>query len=289
MNSINDNKVGKISLEGEDKNKLLNLLIKYKYKVPGIFLIFDNITTDFNLFYRSECIKGNDSKENIINKLEIQLNKTTLNTKLKDYSINTIINDYYLYFITRNNSLESRTKDLSQLIKIFEEICNMKFNYQKKNEKDLNTKDFLELLIWSNIYNLELNEFLYCIQYFKEIKLFEKTNIYNEVLKTIKIYDKENLENGEKDKNNINQINAKIEDKYVLKKFMSILITIFNEKCLQNPKYIKKARDIMPSMYNLNERKKLCCKELYTFIEICSIYDALEMKKLIMKKNLAKK
>ena len=132
MNSINDNKVGKISLEGEDKNKLLNLLIKYKYKVPGIFLIFDNITTDFNLFYRSECIKGNDSIENIINKLEIQLNKTTLNTKLKDYSINTIINDYYLYFITRNNSLESRTKDLSQLIKIFEEICNMKFNYQKK-------------------------------------------------------------------------------------------------------------------------------------------------------------
>jgi hypothetical protein len=193
MNSINDNKVGKISLEGEDKNKLVNLLIKYKYKVPGIFLIFDNITTDFNLFYRSECIKGNDSIENIINKLEIQLNKTTFNIKLKDYSINSIINDYYLYFITRNNSLESRTKDLSKLIKIFEEICNMKFNYQKKNEKDLNTKDFLELLIWSNIYNLELNEFLYCIQYFKEIKLFEKTNIYNEVLKTIKIYDKEQI------------------------------------------------------------------------------------------------
>ena len=160
----------------------------------------------------------------------------------------------------------------------------MKFQFNKKNEKDINEKDFLLLLIWSNIYYLELNEFLYCIQYYKEKKLFGKVNIYNEILKAIKIYEKNNAENEKVHENPFN-----INDEYVLQKFMSILISIFIEQCLQNPKIIKKAREIIPNMYNINERKQLLCKELYTFIEISSIYDALEKEEINDEKEFLKK
>ena len=121
----------------ENKKNLSSHLIKYKYKVSGIFLIFDNITSDFNYFYRLECIKDSNSIKDISDKLKSQLDKTTFNEKLKDNNINDIINDYFLYFITRNNSLNTRTKDLPNIIKILEKICNIKFNLDKRNGKEI--------------------------------------------------------------------------------------------------------------------------------------------------------
>ena len=122
MNSIIEKK-SELPLEEENKNKLLSLLFKYKYKVPGILLIFNNISTDFNYFYRIEFSENKISIEEIIDKLEKQLSKTTFKEKLKDNSMNMIIKDYYLYFVTRNNHLENRTKDLSNLTKILKKYA----------------------------------------------------------------------------------------------------------------------------------------------------------------------
>ena len=53
----------------------------------------------------------------------------SINEKIKS-----IIQDYYLYFITNNRSLKIKEIDLDNYCKILEIICNLQFGFNNNNK-----------------------------------------------------------------------------------------------------------------------------------------------------------
>ena len=203
-------------------------------------------------------------EEQIINKeylelLEKELDNTTFNDLLKSKEqnniIEAIIKDYYIYFVTINESLEREKKDLDNLCKLLEMICDFQFEFNKN--KDLTKKDLLSLIIWTNDYYFELNEILFCVEYFKLENIFKK-NIFKEILNKKK--NKIDIEEGDK------------KQLIGLKKGIEIILEVFNNKCIEEPESIKKIIEIIPTMYNIEQKYNLNSKEIYFLIEIKYIY-----------------
>ena len=245
----------------ENKNKYENN--KYDYKNKGILLIFNKLVIRYNYCIKKET--NNKLEENILKPenlsvLREEIEKTTFDEIIKEQNpndaISSIIKDYYLYFITRNESLERETNDLGNICKLLEMICEFQFNFKKK--KNLEVDDLLSLIIWTNNYYLELHELLYCIEYFKLENIFKKKNIYNEILK--------------RKPNQIEFENDEQKELIGLKIGLEVILSFFNDKCLEEPKEISKIIEIIPNLYNIEERYNLNCKEIYFLIEIKYIY-----------------
>ena len=124
-------------------------------------------------------------------------------------------------------------------------------------KKNLTKIDLLNLIIWTNEYTLPLKEFLFCLEYFNSKKIFNKKNIFQEVLK--------------KREENIDIKIDDIKNELVgIKKGLEIILSVLNNLCLEFHEYdlIKNVIEIIPTMYNINQKYKLNCKELYFLIEI---------------------
>ena len=249
----------------EDKKEDNKGKNKYNFKNRGILLIFNKLVNRYDYSINTEV--NNKGEENILipknlSILEKEIEKTTFNDIIKGQNPNdamaSIIQDYYLYFITRNESLERETNDLEDLCKLLEMICEFQFNFSKK--KLLEVKDLLFLIIWTNNYYSELNEILYCVEYFNynlENNL-KKKNIFKEIFKR---------------KKNIIKIEDEDSKELIgLKIGLKIITSFFNDKCIEAPKEINKIIEIIPNFYNIEEKYNLKCKEIYFLIEIKYIY-----------------
>lgn len=167
-------------------NKKENQILKNKktieYQNEGIFLIFNKLSTEYNLYInglKKVVFEKKDSFEEKLSLLNKELSESTfdkilLNSNIEDDNdkIKSIIQDYYLFFITRNESLKRELNDLQKLCKIVEMVCNFQFEFNFK--KNLTKNDLLYLIMWTNDFYSELNEFLFCIEYFHLGKYFEK-------------------------------------------------------------------------------------------------------------------
>ena len=206
-----------------------------------------------------------DEKNPIVNLLEKELDNTNFNDLIEAQNniIGTILKDYYLYFVTRNETLERETDDLENLCRLLEIICEFQFEFNKKDK--LTKKDLLSLIIWTIDYNNELNEFLYCVEYFKKEKIFKKKNIFQEIFKRLK---------------NIDIEKDDIRETIGLKKGMEIILSAINDLCIDDPQSLSKVIDIIPNIYHIEQKYKLNSKEIYFLLEIKYIY------KLIKKLNL---
>ena len=225
-----------------------------------------------------EAKKEEDKKEEdksiqnqLINLLEKELNNTTFNNLIESQPqnnlIGAIIKDYYLYFITRNESFEREINDLDNLSKLLEVICEFQYEFSKNN--NLTIKDLLSLIIWTIDYKLELNEFLYCVEYFKKEKIFKKKNIFQEIIN-----------------NRLNKVDIEKDDKREtigLKKGIELILSVINDKCIDEPQSLSKVIEIIPTMYQIEQKYKLNSKEIYFLLEIKYIY--LLIKKLNLKND----
>ena len=245
------------------QNQILKNKKTIKYQNEGIFLIFNKLTTEYNLYING--LKAEKEEENFEEKLsllnselsESTFNKILIHSNIEDDNgkIKSIIQDYYLFFITRNESLKRELNDLQKLCNILEMICNFQFVFNFK--KNLTRKDLLYLIMWTNNFYSELNEFLFCIEYFHLGKYFEKKNIFKEILK--------------KKDDNINIIEDDIIEELIgIKKGIEIILGVFNDLCLEfkDISIAKNIIEIIPTMHHINEKYKLECKELYFLFQI---------------------
>ena len=187
-----------------------------------------------------------------------------------------VIQDYYLYYITKNKSLKREINDIDKLCNLLEMICNFQFEINMK--KDIKKNDLLNIIMWTNDFNSEINEFLFCVEYFHLGKYFIKKNIFKEILK----------------KKDVNIDIIKDGNKYELlgiKKGMEIILSVFNDLCLEfhDSSLTKNILEIIPTMYHINEKYKLNCKELYFLIQIkyaLKLYDSLNKGKGMNDENI---
>ena len=260
----------------DNKQEKLNVLKKkdvIKYQNEGIILIFNKLTSEYNLFINGikeyNDLNKNNKKEKFF-LLSEELSKSTLDDILANSTLEeendrfiSIIQDYYLYYITRNETLKRQLNDLENLCNIFKMLCN--FQFGMKNKKKLSKNDFqnliLNLIMWTNDYYSELNEFLYCIENFHVNKIFNKKNIFRELLK----------KRDAKIDNNYDDIQ---DDLIGIKNGMEYILSVFNDLCLETPdfKVTKNIIEIIPNMSRINEKYNLNCKELYFLIQIKYIF-----------------
>ena len=126
--------------EKENKIKTKNK-ITLEYQNEGIFLIFNKLSTEYVLFI-NEAKKGKNEK---LSFLDEELSNSTFDdilllSKFEDEKskMNSIIQDYYLYFVSKNEKTKKDLNVLENLRNILEMICNFQFaiNTKKKFNKN---------------------------------------------------------------------------------------------------------------------------------------------------------
>ena len=283
----------------EEKNKNKIKIKKYDFKNEGILLIFNKIITEYSFNIKNRKInqkeeekpKENEKKEEEqkegepkpeekkeeenkpeekkeedeentarLELLKKELENTTFNELLNKKEKNiiaSIIKDYYLYFVTRNEVLERETNDLGSLCNLLEMFCEFQFEFSTRENKELTVDDLLSVIKWTNDFYFEVNELLYCVEYFKLEKIFKK-NIFNEILN--RRLNKIDIDNDDK-KNIIG-----------LKKAMEIIIGVLNDRCIEDPESIAKIIEIIPTIYQIEQKNNLNSKEIYFLFEINYVY-----------------
>ena len=263
------------------KNNISFATKAYRYQNEGISFIFNKLSNEYNLYINeinryinNDHIKSIEKSEKL-SLLNIELtnssfNDIILNSKLdnENEKIKSIIQDYYLYFITNNRSLKIKEIDLDNYCKILEIICNLQFGFNNNNKNKFTKNDLLELIIWTNDFNSELYEFLFCIEYFHSGKYFKKKNIFKEI--------------SQKKDIDIDLEVDEIKDELIgIKKGMEIILNAFNDMCIEFHDFnvIKNVIEIIPTMYHINQKYKLNCKELYFLLEIKYVLKITELLK----------
>ena len=237
-----------------EKPKNKNKNKKYEFKNEGILLIFNKIITEyfFNIKNRKKDLNEENEENNSLALLKKELESTTFND-IKDLkeknNIISIIKDYYLYFVTRNEVLERETNDLGNLCNLLEMFCEFQFEFNSRENKELTVDDLLAVIKWTNDFYFEINELLYCVEYFKLEKIFQKKNIFNEI--SNKRLNKVDIDNDDK-KNIIG-----------LKKAMETIICVLNDRCIEDPESIARIIEVIPTLYQIEQKNNLNSKEIY--------------------------
>ena len=92
-------------------------------------------------------------------------------------------------------------------------------------------------------------------------KIFRKKNIFKEIIK--------------KNDDNINIILDDIKDELIgIKKGIEIILSVFNDLCLEFKEFsiVNNIIEIIPTIYQINEKYKLECKELYFLFQIKYVF-----------------
>ena len=150
-NFINDNfkkDIFKKKNFKKENDKEENKKINY-FRNKSILLIFNKLSDEYDFNIKSLKVEKKPKiEEKILNEeykfidsekitlLIKELEKSSFNDLLKEDESNriieSIIKDYYIYFLTRNESLERETNDLNNLSQLLEMFCEFQFNFKKK-------------------------------------------------------------------------------------------------------------------------------------------------------------
>jgi hypothetical protein len=104
-------------------------------------------------------------------------------------------------------------------------FCEFQFEFSTRENKELTVDDLLLVIKWTNDFYFEINELLYCVEYFKLEKISKK-NIFNEILN--RRLNKVDIDNDDK------------KDIIGIKKAMEIIIGVLNDRCIEDPESISK-------------------------------------------------
>ena len=232
---------------------------KLNPRIPGIFILFDNINFYFNQFqkfrffsnYETSIPKSVNEIEDI-NKIFAEIEdyvkeQTSIELLLDSKKINfdDIISDYVLYFINKQKKL---TKDSCDIKHIYIILMNL-IKIKKMKEELEDYKYFANIIILFNCFSSYITYPLYAIKFLNDEKIIE--NIYTKILKEIEQY---------KNESNIILI--------ILEAFFNILIN----EILKNEEIIPELEYIHLFLMNIINILNLQVKSFYTYMQFKSLY-----------------
>ena len=241
----------------KDKKGRLNL------RIPGIFIIFDNIDFYFQQFQKFQFfsnyetsipVKINKTKdpEEIFQDIENYIKEeTNIELLLNSHKINfdDIIADYVLYFIDKKDKLTKDSCEIKQIYKILSNLIKI-----KKNNENLEVyKYFIEIIILFNCFSSHITYPLSAIKFLNDEKIIQ--DIYIKILKEITQYEKES---------NIILL--------IIESFFHILI----QEILSDSKIIPKLNYIHLFLMNIVNSLNLPSKNFYTYMQLKSLYKLIE-------------
>ena len=233
---------------------------KINPRIPGIFIMFDNINFYFQHFQKykffekfSTSIPKNIDKvqepEKIFSEVEEYIKKNTnIQQQLNSNKIkmDDIISDYILYFIEKRDKLTKDSCDIKYFYKILFNLIQIK----KKNSHLDGYKYFIEIIILFNCFGSHLTYPLNAIKYLNDEKLVK--DIYTRILKEIDQYEKEN---------NIIFI--------IIESFFNVLVN----EILSNNEIISKLYYIHLFIMNIINILNLPNRSFYVFMQFRAFYN----------------
>ena len=243
-------------IEKDKKNKI-------NPRIPGIFVMFDNIDFYFNHFQKFQFFENyttsipksiNDIEEpqKIYDSIEDYIKE---NTSLKallssnKISINDIIYDYILYFVSKRDKLVKDSCDIKFIYKILFNLIEIK----RKNDNLEGYKYLINIIILFNCYGSHITYPLNAIKYLKDEKIID--DIYTKIVKEIAKYEKES---------NIVLI--------IIESFFNVLI---NEILLNN-EIISKLDYIHLFLMNIINTLNLPNKSFYIYMQFKALYNLIK-------------
>ena len=154
-------------------------------RIPGIFILFDSVDYYFINFHKFEFF--NEYKTTIpksIDEIEVDKKIETINyfkeyikeftnihflLETKNITIDDIILDYILYFISKKEKLTRDSCD----IKYFHKILLSLINIKKKNNKLEDIEYFIDLIIFFNCFNSQITYPLNAIKFLHDENIIE--------------------------------------------------------------------------------------------------------------------
>ena len=173
-------------IEKDKKNRL-------NPRIPGIFIMFDNIDFYFIHFQKfkffdsyktsiPKSINEIDDQQKIYYSIEEYIKENTSMKALlssNKISINDIISDYILYFISKRDKLMKDSSDIKFIYKILGSLIEI-----MKNDKTLDGyKYFINIIILFNCYGSHITYPLNAIKFLKDEKIID--DIYTKISKEI--------------------------------------------------------------------------------------------------------
>ena len=256
LENISDSKEFYSNLEKDKKGKI-------NPRIPGIFIIFDNIDFYFQSFQKFKFFSQyttsipkyiNELKDpdKVYEDIEDYIKENTSILQLINSSkinFNDIVSDYILYFISKKDKL---TKDSCEIKHIYKILYNL-IEIKKKNEKLDKFKYFIDIIILFNCFSSHITYPLNVIKFLNDEKIVE--DIYSKILKEITQYEKES-----------NIIFILIESFFYL---------LINEILLNN-EIISKLNYIHLFLMNIINNLNLPTKSFYIYMQFKSLYNFIQ-------------
>ena len=256
LGNLQDSKEFYTKIEKDKKGKI-------NPRIPGIFIMFDNINFYFQQFqkYRffdtfktsiPKCINEIENSEKVFEDIEDYIkNNTNIQTLLASNKINMddIISDYILYFIDKRDKLTKDSCDIKYFYKILSNLLQIK----KKNLNLDNYKFFIEIIILFTCFGPHITYPLNAIKYLNDEKIIK--DIYAKILKEFEQYEKES---------NIIYI--------LIESFFNVLI----KDILSNNEIMSKLYYIHLFIMNIINVLKLPNKSFYVFMQFRSLYNLIK-------------
>ena len=256
LGNLQDSKEFYAKIEKDKKGKI-------NPRIPGIFIMFDNINFYFQQFqkYRffdtfktsiPKSLNEIENSEKVFEDIEDYIkNNTNIQTLLASNKINMddIISDYILYFIDKRDKLTKDSCDIKYFYKILSNLLQIK----KKNLNLDNYKFFIEIIILFNCFGPHITYPLNAIKYLNDEKIIK--DIYAKILKEFEQYEKES---------NIIYI--------LIESFFNVLI----KDILSNNEIMSKLYYIHLFIMNIINVLKLPNKSFYVFMQFRSLYNLIK-------------
>ena len=234
---------------------------KINPRIPGIFIIFENIDFYFQQFqkfhffsnYKTSIPKSiNELKdpEQIYESIEDYIKEnTSIEALLNSAKINfdDIVSDYILFFICNRDKLTKDSSDIKYIYKILSNLIKIK----KNNQKLERYKYFIDIIILLNCFSSHITYPLNAIKFLNDENIIE--DIYAKILKEITKYE------NEKESNIIF---------IIIESFFNLLLT----EILSNNKLIPKLNYIHLFLMNIINTLNLPTKSFYTYMQFKTFY-----------------
>ena len=236
---------------------------KLNPRIPGIFILFDNIDFYFSNFfkydffenYKTSIFNAHPGTKEILLKMKEYLQEyTNIQTYLESnkISFDDIISDYFLYFISKSEKLQKDSYDIKYIFKIISNLFNI--------FKDANEMDSYDCFVWVVvIFNCIKSYFLYplnAIKFLHDEKIIKA--IYTKIIKEISLFEKEK---------NILFI--------LIESFFNLLIN----EILSNNEIISKLNYIHIFLMNIINIMQIESKSFYIYMQFKSLYKLIKEEK----------
>ena len=236
---------------------------KLNPRIPGIFILFDNIDFYFSNFFKYDFFENyqtfifneHPGKEEIFLKMKEYLQEyTNIPTILEsnNISFDDIISDYFLYFISKSEKLQKDSYDIKYIFKIISNLFNIFKDANKIDSYDY----FIQVIMFFNCMKSYITYPLNAIKFLHDEKIIKA--IYTKIIKEISLFEKEK---------NILFI--------LIESFFNLLIN----EILSNNEIISKLNYIHIFLMNIINIMQIESKSFYVYMQFKSLYKLIKEEK----------